>query len=197
MKRASPEAAGRGKNKNKYIPIIQGKRRKNKMAKTTLYELTEQFQALQDMAYDPEVDEQTLKDTMEGLWGEIEDKADGYAKIIFGINADIEKLQEEERRLKARRQSLENRAKWLKDNLESNMREMGKTKFKTALFSFNIQKNGGLEPLVITGLIDDIPGKYLIPQPPKPDSEKIRALLAEKQVDWAHLEPRGESLRIR
>ncbi len=168
------------------------------MAKTeTLYELAEQFQALQDMAYDPEVDEQTLKDTMEGLWGEIEDKADGYAKIIFGINADIEKLQEEERRLKARRQSLENRAKWLKDNLESNMREMGKTKFKTALFSFNIQKNGGLEPLVITGLIDDIPGKYLIPQPPKPDAEKIRALLAEKQVDWAHLEPRGESLRIR
>ena len=79
MKRASPEAAGRGKNKNKYTPIIQGKRRKNKMAKTTLYELTEQFQALQDMAYDPEVDEQTLKDTMEGLWGEIEDKADGYA----------------------------------------------------------------------------------------------------------------------
>ena len=32
MKRASPEAAGRGKNKNKYTPIIQGKRRKNKMA---------------------------------------------------------------------------------------------------------------------------------------------------------------------
>ena len=77
------------------------------------------------------------------------------------------------------------------------MREMGKTKFKTALFSFNIQKNGGLEPLVITGTLDDIPGKYLIPQPPKPDGDKIRALLAEKQVDWAHLEPRGESLRIR
>ena len=198
MKRA-PEAAGRGPNNKKlYTLIVRETGGKSKMAKTeTLYELAEQFQALQDMAYDPEVDEQTLKDTMEGLWGEIEDKADGYAKIIFGINADIEKLQEEERRLKARRQSLENRAKWLKDNLESNMREMGKTKFKTALFSFNIQKNGGLEPLVITGLIDDIPGKYLIPQPPKPDAEKIRALLAEKQVDWAHLEPRGESLRIR
>ena len=36
-----------------------------------LYELTEQYQILQDMAYDPEVDEQTLRDTMEGLWGEI------------------------------------------------------------------------------------------------------------------------------
>ena len=57
-----------------------------------LYELTEQYQILQDMAYDPEVDEQTLRDTMEGLWGEIEEKADGYAKIITGMKADIEAL---------------------------------------------------------------------------------------------------------
>ena len=162
-----------------------------------LYELTEQYQALQEMIYDPEVDEQTPKDTMEAVWGEIEEKADGYAKIIFGIKADVEKLQAEERRLNARRQRLENRAKWLKDNLEANMREVGKTKFKTALFSFNIQKNGGVEPLVITGALEDIPGKYLIPQPPVTNNEAIRKLLAERPVDWAHLEPRGESLRIR
>lgn len=162
-----------------------------------LYELTEQYQALQEMIYDPEVDEQTLKDTMEAVWGEIEEKADGYAKIIFGIKADVEKLQAEERRLNARRQRLENRARWLKDNLEANMREVGKTKFKTALFSFNIQKNGGVEPLVITGALEDIPGKYLIPQPPVTNNEAIRKLLAERPVDWAHLEPRGESLRIR
>lgn len=31
-----------------------------------LYELTEQFLALQELAYDPEVDEQTFQDTMEG-----------------------------------------------------------------------------------------------------------------------------------
>lgn len=162
-----------------------------------LYELTEEYAALQEMCYDPEADEQTLRDTMEAVWGEIEDKADGYAKIIMGMKADIEILKAEETRLSARRKRLEERAKWLKDNLEANMREIGMTKFKTALFSFNIQKNGGLEPLVIDGNIDDIPGRFLIPQPPVPDNEKIRRLLAEKQVEWAHLEPRGESLRIR
>ena len=36
---------------------------------------------------------------------------------------------------------------------------------------------------------------YLVPQPPVPNNEAIRKLLDEKQVDWAHLEPRGESLR--
>ena len=111
-----------------------------------LYELTEQFLALQELAYDPEVDEQTFQDTMEGLWGEIEDKADGYAKIIMGMKADIEALRAEEGRLAARRKALENRQQALKNNLEANMREMGKTKFKTALFSFNIQKNGGEVP---------------------------------------------------
>lgn len=59
-----------------------------------LYELTEQFLALQELVYDPEVDEQTFQDTMEGLWGEIEDKADGYAKIIMGMKADIEALRQ-------------------------------------------------------------------------------------------------------
>ena len=35
-----------------------------------LYELTEEYLTLQEMAYDPEVDEQVLKDTMEGLFGD-------------------------------------------------------------------------------------------------------------------------------
>jgi len=164
---------------------------------SALHILTEQYQILQDMAYDPEVDEQTLRDTMEALWGEIEEKADGYARIILGMKSDIESIKAEENRLYSRRKQLEERQKWLKDKLEANMREIGKTKFKTALFSFNIQKNGGLQPLVIDGNIDDIPGKFLIPQPPTPNNDAIRGLLSEKQVDWAHLEPRGESLRIR
>ncbi len=164
---------------------------------TPLYELSEQYQILQEMAYDPEVDEETLKDTMEGLWGEIEEKADGYARIIFSMKADIEILKKEEERLRLRRKSLENRSELLKNNLEANMRYIGKTKFRTALFSFNIQKNGGLQPLVIDGLIEDIPGKYLIAQEPVPDNKAIRELLKDKQVEWAHLEPQGESLRIR
>ena len=150
---------------------------------TPLYELSEQYQMLQEMAYDPEVDEEALKDTMEGLWG--------------GMKADIEALKREEERLRLRRKSLENRSELLKGNLEANMRYIGKTKFKTALFSFNIQKNGGLQPLVIDGLIEDIPGKYLIAQEPVPDNKAIRELLKDRQVEWAHLEPQGESLRIR
>jgi hypothetical protein len=162
-----------------------------------LYELTEQYQILQDMLYDPDVDEQIVRDTMEAILGEIEDKADNYAKIIRKISADIEAIKEEEKRLSARRKSLESHKEWLMNSLEANMRECGKTKFKTALFSFNIQKNGGLEPLVIDGGIEDIPGRFLIQQDPVPSNNAIREYLKDHVVEWAHLEPRGESLRIR
>ena len=163
----------------------------------SLYELTEQYLAVRDMLFDEDVDEQVINDTLESIEGAIEVKADNYAKIIRTMDASIKAMKDEEQRLSSRRKSLEERQKWLKDTLEANMRYTGKMKFKTELFSFNIQKNGGLEPLVITGELEDIPGRYLIQQPPIPDNMKIRKLLEEQPVEWAHLEPRGESLRIR
>ena len=47
-----------------------------------IYELTGQFLQLLDMLEDEEVDEQVIMDTLESVEYEIEDKADGYAKII-------------------------------------------------------------------------------------------------------------------
>lgn len=88
----------------------------------------------------------------------------------------------------------ENRAQLLKDRLEEVMRETGKTKFKTQLFSFNIQKNGGKEPLWTTEDLRLIPWDFLKKEP---DNTRIRELLATQEVSWARLEPRGESLVIR
>lgn len=162
-----------------------------------LYELTEEYLTLQELAYNPEVDEQTLRDTLDGVSGEFEDKAVGCAKIIVNAKADIEAIKAEEDRLRARRKHLESQMDWLKNYLLANMQAIGKEKIKTALFNISVQKNGGKEPLVIVGSLDDIPGKYLVPQPPVVNNDAVRALLAEKQVDWAYLEPRGVHLGIR
>lgn len=48
-----------------------------------LYELTGQYLTLQEMVEDETVDSEVLRDTMKGLDGEIEEKADAYASIIF------------------------------------------------------------------------------------------------------------------
>lgn len=162
----------------------------------TLYDLTGKYKVLQDMAMDPDVDKQVLEDTMEALDGEFEVKADNYAKIITCIDSNINGAEKEIARLTARVKMLKGNRETLKTNLEFNMREIGKTKFKTDLFSFSIQKNGGLQPLVIDDP-EKIPEEYLVPQPPVPDNSAIREYLAEHVAEWAHLAPRGEKLRIR
>lgn len=162
-----------------------------------LYELAEQYKVLEEMLYDGEVEEQLIWDSLEEIDAEIEEKADNYAKIIKDMNADVEMLKKEEERLYYRRKALENRSKGLKDRLEENMRFMGKTKFKTALFSFSIQRNGGKQPLEITENLSDIPMKFLVQQDPVPNKEAIREYLADHTVEWAELRPHGESLRIR
>ncbi|MBQ3413967.1 MAG: siphovirus Gp157 family protein [Clostridia bacterium] len=160
-----------------------------------LYELKENYKQIAEMLYEEEIDEQMILDTLESIESEIEDKADNYAVIIKELLADAEICKQEKARLEARQKSFEGRAKFLKDKLEETMRETGKTKFKTAKFSFGIQKNGGLAPLWIDEDYSNIPQKYLKVEP---DNTKIRqALDGGENIFFAHYEERGESLRIR
>ncbi len=160
----------------------------------TLYELTGDFQQLYEMADDPDIDEEAWLDTMEGIDGAIEDKADGYACVIKSLMAEARAIREEEARLKQRRTVMENRVDQMKRSLQTAMELTGKTKFKTLKFSFGIQKNP--PSVVIDG---DVPKEYLIPQPPRVDTVAIRETLKETEggrCEFAHLE-QGESLRIR
>ena len=54
----------------------------------TLYELTDDYMKLLEFAEDPEADPQAIADTMDALEGEIEVKAEGYAKVMKQIEAD-------------------------------------------------------------------------------------------------------------
>lgn len=176
-----------------------------------LYEITEQYIALdelltayywqaQNMDEIPEeeyMDLRSIEAMQDALNADIESKAENFAKLIKYHMETAAVIQAEEDRLEKRKKTHMCSAEWLKNILHANLKAAGKEKFKTPLFSFTIAKNGGKQPLYITDNLDEIPGKYLIPQPPKPNKDAIRELLKEKEVDWAHLEPRGESLRIR
>lgn len=164
----------------------------------TLYELTNQYQMLLEMMQDPDVDPDVLSDTMEGLDGEIEDKADAYAKVRLELVNYVAALKAEIARLTARVKSAENNIDRLTESLKNGMILTGKTKFRTDLFSFNIQKN---PPKVVIDDQDLIPAYFFIPQPSKIDTAAIKDLLKKgdekKELEGAaHLE-QGESLRIR
>ena len=163
----------------------------------TLYELTDDYLTLLEMAEDPDIDEQALMDTMEGIEGALEIKAEGYAKIIRMLEGDAAACDAESKRLRNKKQAIERNIDRMKKALQYAMETTGKTKFKTPLFSFNIQKN---TPSVVMDeqYIENIPDEYLIPQEPKIDKKKIKEdLKAGVNLEGlAHLE-QTESLRIR
>lgn len=159
----------------------------------TLYELTTDYAELLMLAEDPDIDEEAFIDTLEGIEGAIEDKADGYAKVIRQLTADAEALKAEADRLSNRRKSIEGNIDRMKKALQNTMTITGKTKFKTELFSFSVRKNPASVVITQAG---KIPGHYWIPQPPKVDKAAIKRDIKDNPVDWAHLE-QSESLVIR
>ena len=102
-----------------------------------LYELTEMYLNLKDM----DIEEGDLNSALENIDDEIETKADNIAKVLRDFDGDIEALKSEEERLAKKRKAIENRQKHLKEYLQNAMLVLDKRKFKTDLFSFNIQKN--------------------------------------------------------
>lgn len=159
---------------------------------SSLYELKGQYLELLSMMEEG-ADEKTIKDTLEGIEGEIEVKADNYARIIRQLESDANGLKTEIERMIDRKRALENRVSYLKNNLQDAMILTGKEKFKTELFSFRIQNN----PAFV--VIDDptsIPAEFLIPQEPKVDKKSIKEFLKDNDANWCHLD-QTRSLRIR
>ena len=123
----------------------------------TLYELTEQMAYLMQLLEDPDAEERVILDTMEGIDFEIEEKADGYAKIIRMLSGQVDAITAEVDRLTARKKAISNNVDRLKSSLEQSMILLDKKKFKTALFSFSIQKNP-----VTVNIIGEVPEQYQI-----------------------------------
>lgn len=164
---------------------------------STLYQLTTDYEELLMMAEDPDIDEQAFLDTLEGIDGAIEDKADNYARVIRTLEADAAACDAEAKRLRNKKQTIENNIKRMKSALQYAMQVTGKVKFKTALFSFGIRKN---PPAVVIDAVNvrDFPDEYIIESEPILDKKALKDALkaGEDLTGLCHLE-QSESLSIR
>ena len=144
---------------------------------STLYEITGDYLRLLEMLEEDEnIDPQAFADTLAGIEGESEKYA-----------AEVGRMQK-------RMETLANNEKRLKQHLFDSMKATGKLKFKTDLFSFGIQKNGGLQPMEIFPDVA-IPDEYCRKEP---DNNKIReALKNGAELPFAVLYERGDHLVIR
>lgn len=158
-----------------------------------LYELTATYQRLQNQIEAGE----DYDGILAVIGDELESKADGYARVMRNMEAQAVAFKEEEKRIAEKRKRLEAGVEKLKQNLFDSMKATGKTKFKTDLFSFSIQKNGGADPVIVDVPTDDLPDD-LVQITEKPDLKAIAEYIKETgDLSYAHFGERGESLRIK
>ena len=156
-----------------------------------LYELTDSYQKILQLIEDGG---EGLEDTLESITDAIEEKADGYGKVIKNIEAQIEAIKNEEKRLADRRKSLESNVKRLKDSLYESMKLTETKRIKSELFTFNIQNN---PPSLNIENEDAIPFEYYQPQAPKLDKkELLNAIKNGLEIEGVSIK-QGEGLRIR
>ena len=160
---------------------------------SSLYELTSEYLEVLDMLEDDSIEDKVIQDTLEGISGEIEEKADNIAKAIKSLKTEAEVIERESKRLDGRKKMLLSNADRLKKYLEKSMIATDKRKFKTPLFTFGIRNN---QPKLVIDDETKIPKKYLIKQQPKIDNAALKEYLKEHKATYAHLEA-SESLQIR
>lgn len=152
-----------------------------------LYELTNDLKAIESEDFD----EQTLKDTLEAVEGEFNDKALSIAKLVENLNGDTSIIDAEIKRLQARKAAITNKQKQLRDYLLFNMQESGITKIDCPLFKISLRK--GMEKVVIDNemrIPDELTRIEVVTKIDK--NEVKKQLKAGVEIPGARLE-RGET----
>lgn len=160
---------------------------------STLYELTGQYLELLEMAAE-EDDANIIRDTLEAIDGEIEEKADGCAIVMKELENEADKLDKEIKRLQGKKKVIDNNIGRIKKGLEGSMIATGKRKFKTLLFSFGIQKNPASVNVINP---EAVPEEFWKQQDPVLDKRGLLSFIKENgNTDYAEI-TQSESLRIR
>ena len=125
---------------------------------TTLYDMTGQYLALAELADDPDMPEDALTDSLEGIEGDIEVKAQALLQVVAGMEGDTGAIDKEINRLQDRKRVIQNRADRLRQYLFDNMVISGINKISCTLFQITLTK---ARPMVMVKEVALIPDKYI------------------------------------
>ena len=162
----------------------------------TLFEIVGDMRELYEMATDPDIDPEVFQDTLEGLTGMLEVKACGYVNVIKQLDMEAKQAKEVAQMFTDKAKVRENNIKRMKEVLKMAMNATDQKSMAAGAFTIKLQKNGGLQPLVIDGEVPQNMTKVVV----EPDTNLIREYLAgeeDQKCEWAHLEPRGEHIVIK
>ncbi|MSR12886.1 MAG: siphovirus Gp157 family protein [Gammaproteobacteria bacterium] len=162
-----------------------------------LYEVAAQYRELEDQLDTDDASlAEAIRDTLEAIGGEFNDKAQAVVHIGLNIDADCAALDKEIDRLKQRKASLVNRNDNLREYLRVNMVKTGINKISCPLFTITLAL--GREVAVIdveSDLPDDLVTVKTVIAPNK--AEILKLLKAGEVIPGAHIERSQSTVRIK
>lgn len=113
------------------------------MNNMTLYDLSSEYLQALELFTDPEADIplEAAIDTLEGIQGQLQDKAVNVAKFLQNLDSTAKAIKEAELKMAKRRKAIENRTQWLRDYLKNSMESAGISKIESPWFRLAVQKN--------------------------------------------------------
>lgn len=163
---------------------------------THLYEITENLRGL--AAIDPEDEGMAvaIRDTMQAVQGEFDEKAKAVASVILNMDSDAQAIQAEIDRLMARKRAIAGRQEGIKAYLRENMEACGISKITHPLFSITLAKGREVAIIDNPSLIPD--ELMYVKTEMRPEKAEILRLLKEGQeIPGAHIERSQSSVRIK
>lgn len=103
-----------------------------------LYEISDQYAALMDMADDIPAD--ALADTLESIQADFDEKAINVALVIQNLKSDENQLKEEIDRLVSKKKAIKARQDRLREYLLANMQAVKKMAIKSPLISITLKR---------------------------------------------------------
>ena len=164
---------------------------------SALYELSGKYLELQKLTDADDSDmARAIADTMEGIGGEIQAKAEAIVTVALNMGADVDAIDAEIARLQERKKAIVNRKNSIKDYLRTNMEATGITKISCPLFTVSCVQ--GREIAVIDNA-DEIPDEYVtVKTDIYPDKNAITKALKEGiEIPGARLDRAKSSIRIK
>lgn len=163
---------------------------------TSLALIAQEYRSAAMALADLDLDPQTIADTLEGLSGDLEVKAQAVAHMVRSFEADAAACEAWGRDAITRSKAIGARADRLREYLRMNLEAADIQKIEGPGICIGWRKSSA----VVVHQEELLPAEYLrqaLPPPPEPDKKAIGAALKDgKDVPGAHLEHR-RSLQIR
>lgn len=167
------------------------------MTALTLYAMAGEFKEAADKLAEMDLDEVTIRDTLESLSGDLEAKATNTIMLVRNLEATAEQIKAAEKQMADRRKAFEARAASIRQYVMDTMIFAGIQKIECPLFKIALRDN---PPAVVVDSAEQIPTHYMTdPPPPAPVPDKkliAQALKDGQEVPGCHLE-RGQRLEVK